>query len=125
MTTYELIVENRKNYLYILVSGELDSITDQEIDNKIKLECEKHERRKVLIDIRECSSRLSFLDNYVAATSYRQRMGAYISAIAIVDSTQHKENSEVFELAATNKGARLKFFTSTVEADKWLIVNHD
>jgi hypothetical protein len=123
MTSYELIFEDRTNYLYVLVSGELNVKTDPEIDTRIKLECEKLERSRVLIDIRECSSRLSFLQNYVAATSYRQRMGTQIRTIAIVDSKQHKENSELFETAAVSHGALIKFFTSTLEAEKWLIAN--
>jgi hypothetical protein len=125
MTSYELIFHTQTEYLYVLVSGELNENTDQEIDARIKIECEKLDRNKVLIDIRESSSRLSLLENYVAATSYRQRMGTYTRAIAIVDSKEHKENSELFELAATNSGARLKFFTSTVEAEKWLIEKRD
>lgn len=125
MTSYELIFEDRTKYMYVLVSGELTSKTDHVIDDKIKSECEKRERSRVLVDIRESSSRLSFLQNFVAASTYRQRMGSYIGAIAIVDSKKHKKNSEVFELTAVNRGARLKFFTSTIEAENWLIGNRD
>ena len=125
MTSYELIFEDRAKYLYVLVSGELDRKTDFEIDAEIKLECERRERDRVLIDIRESRSRLSFLQNFVAASSYRIRMGSYIQAIAIVDSKKHKENSELFELTAVSRGARLRFFTSTIAAEKWLIDNRD
>lgn len=121
MTSYELIFEDRTKYLYVLVSGELNRKTDREIDARIKSECERLERKKVLIDIRESSSRLSYLENFVAATSFRERMGSYIEAMAIVDAEEQKENSELFEITATSKGARLKFFTSTIEAEKWLI----
>ena len=121
MTSYELIFEDRKRYLYVLVSGELNSKTDREIDARIRSECEKLERKNLLVDIRQCSSRLSFLQNFVAAKTYRQRMGSYIEAIAIVDSKQHRENNELFETTAVNQGARLRFFTSTIDAENWLV----
>ena len=125
MTSYELHFEDRKQYLYVLVSGELDARTDREIDARIRLEFEKRERRNVLIDIRELGSRLSFLQNFVAAKSYRLRMGPYISAIAIVDSKKHKGNSDLFELTAAGQGARLKFFISSLDAEKWLVAGAD
>jgi len=125
MTPYELIFEDRIQYLYALVSGELNRKTDHEIDARIRSECEERERNRVLIDIRESSSRLSYLQNFVAAKSYRQRMGLYLRAIAIVDSKKHRENSELFELTAVNQGARVKFFTSTIEAEKWLVGDGD
>ena len=121
MTSYELIFEDRTRYLYVLVSGELDRKTDHEIDARIRSECEKLDRENLLIDIRECDSRLSLLQNFVAAKTYRQRMGPHISAIAIVDARKHRENSELFETTAANQGARLKFFTSTIEAENWLV----
>jgi hypothetical protein len=125
VTSYELIFEDRAKYLYVLVSGELNTKTDHEIDAEIKSQCERRERSEVLIDIRHSSSRLNFLENFVAATSYRQRMGSYIRAIAIVDSREYQENSELFELAAVNQGARLKFFNSTVRAEQWLMENRN
>ena len=125
MASYELIFETRENYLYVLVSGELNRKTDREIDARIKSECEARSLDRVLIDIRKCSSRISYLDNFVAATSYRQRMGSYIKVVAIVDSSEHRQSSELFELAAENKGARLKFFTSSIEAEKWLLAGDD
>ena len=125
MPAYELTLEDRKKYLYVLVSGELNRKTDREIDTEIRSECESRALDKVLIDIRECSSRISYLDNFVAATTYRQRMGSYIKVIAIVDSGKHRQSSELFELAAVNKGARLRFFTSSIDAEKWLLEDEE
>jgi hypothetical protein len=125
VTSYELIFEDRTKYLYVLVSGELNRKTDFEIDAEIKKECRKRRRNRVMIDIRESRSRLSFLQNFVAATSYRKRMGTYIRAIAIVDSKKHMENSQLFELTAVSHGARLRFFTSTIAAEQWLIEDSD
>jgi len=125
MISYELIFEDRTNYLFVLIAGELNRNIDLEIDAEIKKECKKRKRNKVLIDIRESRSRLTLLQNFVAAKSYWNRMGSYIKAVAIVDSKEHVENSELFEMIAVTRGARLKFFTSTVEAEKWLIEDRD
>lgn len=120
MASYLLAFEDRTTYLYVRLSGELTEKTDHDIDVSIKQECETLERNKVLIDIRDSDSRLSYQQNFAAARTYRQRMGTYIIAIAIVDSSTFQENSELFELTAVNRGARVKFFTSTAEAENWL-----
>ena len=117
---YETEFKELNHHLLETVSGGINPATDFEIDTKIRAECEKTKKAFVLIDIRRKNSNMSAIENHIAAKSYRERMGPAIEAIAIVDSTEFKDKSNMFEITATNRGATVKFFEEIEDAETWL-----
>lgn len=118
---YELELEESDGILCATVHGELDPITDLAIDRQLRRECENRGKELLLIDIRPMVGRLSGIDNHIAAKTFQERMGADIRAVAIVDTEEYMEKSEMFEITALNRGAEVKFFLGYEEAKKWLI----
>lgn len=117
---YELKLTESDAILFATLYGELDAATDMEIDAELRRECEKRGKKLLLIDIRPMSTRLSGIDNHVAATTFGSRMGIDIRAIAIVDTENFAEKSEMYELTAINRGARVRFFEDYENAQQWL-----
>ena len=117
---YELAVEHNDSYVKFTVTGEMNTETDLEIDARIRNECEATGARLVLIDIRSATTRLSIIENHECATTFSQRMGSRIGAVAIVDRSQFRANSEMYELTSVNRGATVKFFESEGDAVSWL-----
>jgi hypothetical protein len=117
---YRLETSQERDYLNFTLTGTLNAASDREVDEAIRHHCEEQGVGLALVDIRGAEGRLSALENHVAATTFRDRMGAAVSVVAIVDVAIHDANSEMFELTATNRGARVRFFLDDRAAAAWL-----
>ena len=119
---YELKFEDKDHYLQVTVSGDLNPETDIAIDVDIRKECEHRDFNFALIDIRTMTSRITTIENHIAAKSFSERMGPEIRAIAIVvDSIDFDKKSKMYEVTARNRGADVKFFTQCEVAASWLL----
>lgn len=121
MSRYQLKFEDKDHYLFVTVHGELNPMTDVSIDEDIRRECENRKQRLVLIDIRPTTSRLDGIENHIAAITIQDRIGPYVRAIAIIDTLENRERSEMYELTAVNRGATVKFFEDCESAASWLL----
>lgn len=117
---FDIDVIKTAGFLRFVVSGTLDAQSDMEIDAAIARACVEHNARAMLIDIRDMVGRLSVMENHEAAKSFHRRMPRSLAAIAVVDSPEHKAQSNMFELTAVNRGINLKFFETVDDAQSWL-----
>lgn len=119
---YRLAFSDKKYFLHVKAVGTLNKETDAAIDAEIKSECEKRKIDSVLIDIRYMNSRLSGIENHIAAQSFSERIGN-LSSIAIVDLEKYISNSEMFEITARNRDANVRFFNKVTDAIEWILGN--
>jgi hypothetical protein len=117
---YQLETTPERDFLRFTLTGTLTVATDRQVDEAIRCCCEAQGVRLALVDIRGADGRLSVLENHVAAATFRGRMGTAVSAVAIVDLATHDENSDMFEITATNRGATVRFFVEDQAAAAWL-----
>jgi len=117
---FQLQVAQEAGVLRFTVTGRQSPANDVAIDAAVRAHCERLGIRLAMIDIRGLRGRLSLLANHEAARTLRERLGAAVLAVAIVDLPQYREESEMFELTSTNRGAILRVFECVDEAAGWL-----
>ncbi len=117
---FEIDVSERPGYLRFAVTGRQSPETDPQIDDAIARICVDREATAILIDIRALSGRLTVLENYMAASTFRRRVPPSVGRVAIVDLPEHQARSEMFELTAWNRGVRVRFFDCESAAEDWL-----
>ena len=116
--SYKLKLENRDEYLYALVSGE---VLTPEISKKywdeIAVECQKLKKNKIMIekDFAETVSAPEMLS-----------MGVYLGEllpqknIAFIDRYKNEEVNELGKKIARNQGVKMQIFDNITDAEKWL-----
>lgn len=119
---YTLEFTDKKFFLHVNAFGLLNSETDEEIDAEIKKECDARSIDSVLIDIRQMTSRLSGVENHVAAKTIKDRLQG-VTSIAIVDLKKYDNKSEMYQLTAKNRDTNIRFFHSVSKAVEWLLGN--
>ena len=107
-------------FLRLAVTGRQSLETDSRIVEAIVRICVDREATAVLIDIRALTGRLSVLENHLAASTYGRRIPSIVRRVAILDLPEHHERSEMFELTAGNRGARVRFFDCETAAEAWI-----
>lgn len=122
---YKIEISDEPGFLRFDIEGNQDRQTDADIDREIASECIERGAKAALVDIRRLAGRLSILENHEAAKSFRQRMPLSLRRIAIIDLPEHAARSEMYEVTAQNRGARLRFFDSVTLAQEWLRSERD
>lgn len=79
---------------------------------------DKNHARKILIDARAFSGRLSVMQRLQVAVALVARLGPY--QVAGVMTEPSLDRQRLGETMAVNRGAHLKMFTSVAEAHAWL-----
>jgi len=117
---YQLAFSDKEFFFEVRAVGELTADSDLGIDKEISQEGETRNIDSVLIDIRQMKTRLTGVENHVAAESFNQRMN-FFSSIAILDLEKYQSNSDMFELTARNRDANVRFFVEKHKAVEWLL----
>lgn len=118
---YQIIFEERPEYLYVYVSGERDNY---EISRSYWLEvsakCGKINCKKILIE-EDLPEAVSISDMYRLAAELPQ-MGFFGVRVAFFDRyAEQNELNEFGELVAVNRGIMGKLFNDIQAAEEWLL----
>jgi hypothetical protein len=118
---YRIKFEHRPQYLYARVSGERDSVKISiSYWREIAEECRRNAFTKVLVD-EDIVQTVSKLEIYQVASAI-PKMGFTNVLIAFVDRRlEHQEVNQFGEVVASNRGLRVKVFSDTETAEKWLL----
>ena len=103
-TMYRIEVEETAEFLRFKVYGSLTWDTDNRIDADVANECERSRATAAIIDISSMQGRLTTLENHEAAKTLAERLQPRLSRIAIVDTSEHREQNEMYEVTAQNRG---------------------
>ena len=116
---YKLTLEDRKDYLYALITGEQDSydVTMGAV-TEVAAACKIRGTTKLLVE-HQVSGRLSTLEIYKIATQLPPLFGdVYVGFVVRLTSTP--ENPELLRNVAVNRGGRGRLFTDAESAEAWL-----
>ncbi len=114
-------MENRGEYLYVLVSGrKLTAEISAAYWREIASECFALKLLKILLerDFRQTVSPPEML-----------QMGNYLGyllptfRVAFVDRYRHREVNELGKAVARNREVKMQLFDTVKEAEQWLLVN--
>ncbi len=119
--SYQLKMEDRGGYLYVLVGGEkLTAEISAAYWREIAHECFEKKQTKILIekDFPETVSPPEMV-----------QMGEYLGyllptfKIAFIDRFNHQSVNELGKKIARNREVKMQLFESVVEAEQWLRAN--
>ena len=118
---YQIIFEQRKDYLYAYVSGKSDSLKiSLGFWREVAEEARRVQARKVLLE-ENIKEAVSVLEMYQIAAEI-PRLGFENVQIAFVDRyLDQKDLNHFGETVATNRGLRGRIFNEISEAEKWLL----
>lgn len=117
---YELSYENRPEYLYAYIKGDLsESKTKVECWDQIIRRCRADERERLLV-VLDGPGNSTELDAFESSREIVD-LGLQGLKIAYVDlDVANYESNQFGELVAGNRGAFAKVFTTEPEAHNWL-----
>lgn len=115
---YTISIENRGEYLYVLVGGEiLTAAISKQYWDEITEETIRLEKTKILIE-------KNFPQTVSVAEMYE--MGVNVSKffetkfIAFVDRFGNPDINYFGQMVAENRGVKMKVFENVTQAEKWL-----
>ena len=118
---YNLVFDQRAEYLHAYVSGDTDSLDiSQQYWREIADECRRLKCSKLLI-VEDINDVFSMMEMYQIASEI-PNMGFLGVRIAFVDQYLEQQTVNEFgEIVATNRGVHGKVFNDIAEAEKWLL----
>ena len=118
---YEIDLEDRGEYLYVLVGGDrLSPQISAAYWNEIAEQCFELGKNKILIE-------KEFKESVSAAEMLQ--MSSYLGQllptrrIAFVDRFGHSEINELGKKLARNRDVMMQIFSNTRDAEQWLLAN--
>lgn len=118
---YEIVFEDRDEYLYVYVTAERDSYEiSHQFWQEIADRCRRDQIKKVLIE-ENIPTNSSMADIYKLAAEL-PNMGFYGVTVAFVDRFIEQNDLNQFgELVAVNRGLQGKVFNNIRQAELWLL----
>jgi hypothetical protein len=113
----KLEVDNKKDYLHITDSRELDSSNLEKLLNDILTHGKESNHSKILVDLSSAAIKLDFMDYHMGGVEFAKLF--YGFKVAFVFGEIKKDYS-YGETVAKNRGADICLFTSIEEAREWL-----
>lgn len=124
--SYKLEIFSDSNYLKVLLKGVFPRIDSEVIIKSIRESLEKHEKSRLLIDLRQMTTSISVLADYQAAEYFYQEKFTQIEKIAVIDREEYRLSNDFFETTAFNRGLKFKFFyEDESDAIAWLNEEND
>ena len=118
---YELTFDKRQDYLYARITAEeTDPATALDYWKAIVAKCHEYDAKRLLVK-QMIPGGLSTADTFNLAGEVA-RMGIFGLKVAFVDPfTENYEAHQFGEMVASNRGMWAKVFTTTPEAENWLL----
>jgi hypothetical protein len=119
--TYTLTINPKPTYLHAIVTGLNSRENVEGYLQEILLECTSRSCNRVLIEERLEGPRLGMLEVFNIASEGSIRALGMFKAIAYVDVNAGNDLMQFAETVSTNRGLRVKVFSTVAEAEKWLL----
>lgn len=122
MTTDVRII-HAHDFIKASVDGQLDLEKSKELLVEVATASTSLADYEVLLDTRKTKSVMSITDLWYLAAELSNLGKAYYRKTAVLCPIENFDQAGFFALCATNRGFRVKAFTSFEEAIEWLIAN--
>ena len=120
--SYEVDIRCEPDYLYVQASGirSTENLISM-VRDYIKAN-EEYGYKKLLLDIRSMNGQLSTFESYYLCKELPEKVEGFRPnrKTSVVDSEENREQSRFIETVLVNMGFNFRFFTNTVEAERWL-----
>lgn len=119
--SHKLNFRFKPGYLYVKATG------DRSIDTLVSLAgdyikvCEQKGYKKILVDVRCMTGKLSTIDAYYLGREARKRLGVVHPGLksAVVDLEENQERLHFLENVLVNSGFNIRFFSNVADAERW------
>jgi hypothetical protein len=120
--TYELQIRIEEHYLYVCASGARTRSNVSSMAEAILDACSQNHVKRVLVDVRELTGRLSVFESYSIPVKVfpRLRKRGVLTKAVIVDSGERSDRSRFFESLARKLGFNIRIFEDVDRAIEWL-----
>ena len=83
---------------------------------------EEHDCKKILVDMRSMTGKLSAFDAYRFGNTIIEKAGEVDSDMktAVVDLEENRKRFDFLKDATVNEGFNLRFFSKNADAEQWL-----
>jgi hypothetical protein len=118
---YKITIEDRGDYVYVLVGGEqLTAFIAAAYWNEIAEKCFELEKNKILIE-KDFEESVSAAEMLQMSSHLGQLFASH--RIAFVDRHGHDEINELGKKLARNRQVMLQVFKNFIDAEHWLLAN--
>ena len=120
--TYKIDIRGEPGYLYVQAWGTRSSGNLVSIVKDYFKANEEHGYKKILVDMRSMTGKLSAFDAYRFGTTAIEKAGEIDSKAktAIVDLEENRKRFDFLEDATVNEGFNLRYFSKVADAEQWL-----
>ena len=121
--TYKIDIRCEPGYLYVQAWGTRSSGNLVSIVKDYFKANEEHGYKKILVDMRSMTGKLSAFDAYRFGTTAIEKAGEIDSKVktAIVDLEENRKRFDFLEDASVNnRGFNLRYFSKVADAEQWL-----
>jgi hypothetical protein len=120
--SYKIDIRCEPGYLYVQAWGTRSSGNLVSIVKDYFQANEEHGCKKILVDVRSMTGKLSAFDAYRFGNTAVEKAEEIDSDVktAIVDLEENRKRFDFLEDASVNRGFNLKFFSKTADAELWL-----
>ena len=119
---YQIDIRCEPGYLHVQAWGTRSSGNLVSIVKDYFKANEEHGYKKILVDVRSMTGKLSAFDAYRfgnTAIEKAEEIGSGVKT-AIVDLEENRKRFVFLEDASVNRGFNLRFFSKTADAELWL-----
>jgi len=117
---FDLTFENRGNFLHARVTGSNTPESVKGYMNGVRLECEKRDCFRVLIEENLEGPRFDEMEIFALISAGSADARGFFEAIAYVDAQQEFDRVKFAENVAINRGIPIAVFGSVQDAENWL-----
>ena len=110
-----LTTTDEKDYLIAEVTGIYNFNEAKKIFKEVMERCNKFDKNKLLIDIRQLQGTISFFDRFNLANMFQDYIDRYVKMVIVIDKNPSYKQ-KIFETVAINRGIFIKIprFIATV-----------
>jgi hypothetical protein len=119
---YQIDIRCEPGYLHVQAWGTRSSGNLVSIVKDYFKANEEHGYKKILVDMRSMTGKLSAFDAYrFGNTAVEKAEGVHSDVkTAIVDLEENRKRFDFLEDVSVNKGSNLHFFSKNTDAERWL-----
>ena len=119
---YQIDIRCEPGYLHVQAWGTRSSGNLVSIVKDYFKANEEHGYKKILVDVRSMTGKLSAFDAYRFGNTAAEKAEGVDSSVktAIVDLGENRERFGFLEDAPVNRGFNLRYFSKVADAEQWL-----
>lgn len=120
--SYNVDMRCEPGYLYVLASGIRSSENVVSMVRDYVKANEEYGYDKLLLDVRSMQGQLSTFESYDLCKQLPEQIKGFRHSgkTSVVDSEENRDQSRFIETVLVNMGFNFRFFTNTVDAERWL-----